>query len=117
MPSFNSNSKLSSGPRLAIIGQAPPSSPTLHTNSSPHMPSSIAQTPAHLCNVPAQSSAPSTSSLDSPPAHLSPPPASSPGAIPQTQSPSSHPPHLPLPGSLQYPRASTRPQAAIHSIL
>src|ERR1700683_2238465 len=90
---------------MCAILTAPSSFPTLHTNSSPHTPSSIAQMPAHLCNVPAQFSAPSTSSLNSPPAHQSLPPASSPGAIPQTQSPSSDPPRLPLPESLRSPRA------------
>src|SRR5579863_6002834 len=88
---------------------APPSFPTPHRNSSPRMPCSIAQTPVHLCNDPAQSSAPSTSFLNSPPTHQSLPPVSSPGVIPQTQSPSSDPPRLPLPKSLQSLRASTRP--------
>src|ERR1035438_8901007 len=53
---------------MCAILTAQSSSPTPHTNSSPHTPSSIVQTPAHLCNVPAQSSAPSTSSLNFPPA-------------------------------------------------
>src|SRR5215469_16432399 len=92
------------------------SSPTPHTNSSAHTPSSIAQTPVHLCNVQPQSSAPSTSSLNFPPAHRSLPPESSPSAIPQTQPPFSDRPRLPLPESLQPPRASTHPRAAIRSV-
>src|ERR1700724_630591 len=54
---------------VCAILTAPSSLPTPHTNSSPRTPSSNAQRPAHLCNVPAQSSAPSTLSLNSPPAH------------------------------------------------
>src|ERR1700683_4432127 len=92
---------------------APSSFPTPHTNSSVRTPSSIVQTPARQCNVPAQSSAPSTSSLSSPPAHQFLPPAPSPGAIPRTQSPSSDRPRWPLPESLQPPRGSTRPPASI----
>src|SRR5215831_1120649 len=92
------------------------SPPTPHTNSSAHTPSSIAQTPVHLCNVQPQSSAPSTSSLNFPPAHRFLPPASSPSAIPQTQPPFSDRPRLPLPESLQPPRASTHPRAAIRSV-
>src|SRR5260370_39392628 len=101
---------------MCAILTAQSSSPTPNTNSSPHTPSSIAQMPAHLCNVPVQSSARSTSSSNSPQAHQSLPPASSLGAIPQTQSPSSDPPRLRLPKSLQSPSASTRPPATIHSV-
>src|SRR5579864_9308054 len=102
---------------MRAILTAPAWFPNPHTNSSPRTPSSVAQTQAHLCNVPAQSSATSTLSLNSPPAHQSLPPASSPGAIPQTQSASSDRPRSPLPKSLQSPRASTRRPAAIHSVL
>src|SRR5215472_9276436 len=72
--------------------------------------------PVHLCNVRPQSSAPSTSSLNFPPAHQSLLPASSPGVIPQTRPPFSDRPRLPLPESLQPPRASTHPGAASRSV-
>src|SRR5215471_9639021 len=132
LPSFRSTYRDRSGAGSVVIGRCyaslPPfldvrpfltarsSSPTPHTNSSPHTPSSIAQMPVHLCNVQPQSSAPSTSSLNFPPAHQSLLPTSSPGVIPQTRPPFSDRPRLPLPESLQPPRASTHPGAASRSV-